>query len=394
MRWDDRGLAVTRYRGARAFLVSAFALAIASSVPSTAASVPTAPTNDQFIGMARAVLQSEYEALITGTPPQGTHVTISEHGVSQNPRQRAMAIAYRRAFNAKYGVQFTKATFELADASVTRSGSVVRLSLWERFERESVVVGTAYPPETTTGLRPHTFEFQLDADRGWVVTSHADAPIPSNRFEPDAVGRSLPSGGRTTQLRGASSLDDRPAKAGLAKPLAAGTYDRNAAKAYATQWAATYNPNYRNFESDGNQGGDCTNFASQVLKAGGWQNKCEGCSYLDWKAWWYIFLPGGMQTRTWTYAPALKYFLETQGRAHVYWYFEDLRIGDVLSLDFGADGTIDHTMVVDDRYAPGTAYIFMSYHTYPTYHERLSDVLARRPPDSNAYFGWSIDGTY
>lgn len=43
-------------------------------------------------------------------------------------------------------------------------------------------------------------------------------------------------------------------------------YDRTAAVAYARQWAMKRNPAYYDFE---NIGGDCTNFASQCIYAGG-----------------------------------------------------------------------------------------------------------------------------
>lgn len=43
-------------------------------------------------------------------------------------------------------------------------------------------------------------------------------------------------------------------------------YDRNKAVAYAHKYAYSRNPNYYNFD---NIGGDCTNFVSQVLAAGG-----------------------------------------------------------------------------------------------------------------------------
>ena len=42
-------------------------------------------------------------------------------------------------------------------------------------------------------------------------------------------------------------------------------YNRDAAVAYARQWALSRNPKYYNFE---NIGGDCTNFASQCIFAG------------------------------------------------------------------------------------------------------------------------------
>jgi len=52
------------------------------------------------------------------------------------------------------------------------------------------------------------------------------------------------------------------------QPAVAGLYNRAAAVAYADQWSANdpdyvRNPDYPNFDND------CTNFASQVLYAGG-----------------------------------------------------------------------------------------------------------------------------
>ena len=43
-------------------------------------------------------------------------------------------------------------------------------------------------------------------------------------------------------------------------------YNREAALEYAKEWAFSRNPQFYDFE---NIGGDCTNFASQVLLAGG-----------------------------------------------------------------------------------------------------------------------------
>ncbi len=43
-------------------------------------------------------------------------------------------------------------------------------------------------------------------------------------------------------------------------------YDRELALSYAKRWALEFNPNYYNFSS---LGGDCTNFVSQCIHAGG-----------------------------------------------------------------------------------------------------------------------------
>ena len=55
------------------------------------------------------------------------------------------------------------------------------------------------------------------------------------------------------------------------------TYNRTAAKAYADNYALSYNPTYVNFSSD------CANFGSQVMSAGGYPH--FGSTYT--KGWWY-----------------------------------------------------------------------------------------------------------
>lgn len=56
-------------------------------------------------------------------------------------------------------------------------------------------------------------------------------------------------------------------------------YDRDAALAYAEQWALKRNPRYLDFEK---LGGDCTNFASQCLFAG-----CGVMNYKPVFGWYY-----------------------------------------------------------------------------------------------------------
>ena len=51
------------------------------------------------------------------------------------------------------------------------------------------------------------------------------------------------------------------------------SYDRDKAVAYALSWITTRNPEYANFD---NYGGNCQNYASQVIKSGGIPNDVKG----------------------------------------------------------------------------------------------------------------------
>ena len=81
-------------------------------------------------------------------------------------------------------------------------------------------------------------------------------------------------------------------------------YDREAAVAYAAQYALLYNPV---FGSWADSGGDCANFVSQCLLAGGLPMKRSG------KRQWYYNTPGGQYTgatSSWKGAQSLRLFLK------------------------------------------------------------------------------------
>lgn len=69
----------------------------------------------------------------------------------------------------------------------------------------------------------------------------------------------------------------------MATAVSAGSYDRYAARNYARAYAENPNPEYRDFT---NSGGDCTNFVSQALLAGGW-TEIGKYSYTSSYAWYY-----------------------------------------------------------------------------------------------------------
>ena len=115
------------------------------------------------------------------------------------------------------------------------------------------------------------------------------------------------------------------------------------AAAYAYNYAFSNNSSYRRFDND------CTNFVSQAMReGGGFWFKRFGRDYKNWGFWWYD--PSGSQnkgqTRTWTQARALEYFIWNSGRGYNTTSICDLDYGDVLVVDWEGDGDIDHAMIV------------------------------------------------
>lgn len=90
-------------------------------------------------------------------------------------------------------------------------------------------------------------------------------------------------------------------------------------------------------------GGDCTNYASQVIYAGGApMNKGK---YLQW--YYYNY---NNRSPSWTSSETLYYFLtnnnSTGPQGTVVSSTDDLLIGDLIQLDIDGDGKFDHTAVV------------------------------------------------
>ncbi len=91
---------------------------------------------------------------------------------------------------------------------------------------------------------------------------------------------------------------------------------RKAAVDYAERWADDHNPDYKTY------GQDCTNFASQVLRAGGLQDQGDGWD--DWHHgdpddWYYdrdTWNPKNTESTTWDNAAANHDFMTQSGRGH------------------------------------------------------------------------------
>lgn len=116
-------------------------------------------------------------------------------------------------------------------------------------------------------------------------------------------------------------------------------YDREKAVAYAHRWALGRNPAFYDFSAIG---GDCTNFASQVIFAGaGVMNETPVLG------WYYHSV--NRRAPAWTGVNELYRFLtQNQGpgpQAAVVGLSQILP-GDIIQLQFGNDNAFDHSPVV------------------------------------------------
>ncbi len=144
------------------------------------------------------------------------------------------------------------------------------------------------------------------------------------------------------------------------------SYDRLRAVKYARRWALDRNPRFADFE---NMGGDCTNFASQVLLAG-------GCPMNYSKYGWY-YRNLNDRAPAWTSVHYLYKFLTTNksiGPVAREVGIRDVQIGDLVQLKFTDDYTFDHTpIIVDIDFPINLNNILIAAHTIDRLDYRLSN---------------------
>lgn len=135
-------------------------------------------------------------------------------------------------------------------------------------------------------------------------------------------------------------------------------YNRRTAYNYAKRWALSRNPKYYDFE---HLGGDCTNFASQVLHAGGCpMNNTKG------SGWYYYNLNN--RAPSWTGVDFLyKFLINNKGRGPIgkEVSINEIQLGDLIQLNFDNDKTFNHSLIVvriEEPRAPKN--VFIATHTY------------------------------
>ncbi len=122
-------------------------------------------------------------------------------------------------------------------------------------------------------------------------------------------------------------------------------YDRDEAVKYAHKWAYGRNPAYYDFE---HIGGDCTNFASQVIYAG-----AKIMNYTPVYGWYYRNIND--RTPSWTGVNFLYNFLvnnEGPGPFAEKVDVKDIMPGDIIQLSFTGGGIFNHSPVVVQTGSP------------------------------------------
>jgi hypothetical protein len=174
-------------------------------------------------------------------------------------------------------------------------------------------------------------------------------------------------------------------------PAAAYNYDGDAAANYAYNNAKNYVPGTAVFKDNG----DCTNFVSHSLQAGGWTE--VGGWYTSSNAWFYNVPYKYGYSHTWAVADRFFDYLTYGGRASpvsVKYNKHLLQKGDIVQIDYTKDGRWDHSMIVTDKNGDDP---LMSYHSVgePSQTGRrnisLTEIMNNNP--NACFLGWRISET-
>lgn len=146
-------------------------------------------------------------------------------------------------------------------------------------------------------------------------------------------------------------------------------YNRSDAVKYARTYALTPNPNFRYLTSHGDGGGDCSNFISQCLLAGG-----AHMDFSSQKPWWYKRGYNRLHDTwsvSWAVAHSLYWTLKSRNELKLPG-LKTIEVPDVSSLELGdiiqyenKNGVIYHsTIITDFTFDKGIKLPLISQHTF------------------------------
>ncbi|MET8298725.1 amidase domain-containing protein [Streptomyces sp. NPDC005180] len=331
-------------------------------------------TTDAFARLADDVLSQRTQALVDGQTVRHGHgqggkkkarlsdrMKKDEDAAIQSLRSRKTRLA---ELGEAYSAADTKVTVE--HATVTGGKATVQVT-----EQTTLTYKKVHGDEPNTTGFTTRYELGLTSKKGgdWelqTVTSKENGPVAVN--EPVAAKAAVVTDDGNQYPDGTPASTTYPATA-KPKTLTGGAYNYAAMAQYAEKYWSAYNPAYRKFSGNG---GDCTNFISQALKAGGWK-PVPGTS-TDYRNWWY---DGDRQSDSWVGANEWAWFILSNQRAANLANVYQLDVGDILQADFNRDGSKDHSMMVTYRSKAGMPYL--TYHSTNTYRKSLASIIASYP---------------
>ncbi|MEU5310658.1 amidase domain-containing protein [Streptomyces sp. NPDC021562] len=377
-------------RRSRAAIVTAAAASVVAGVAlvpnwSAGAAVvddPTvnAATKATFQKLADAVFTDRTQALVHGAAQQQTTSRFSgdvrlSSTQTRDENKALSQLRGRQSSIAKLGETYSAGSTQVTLDATRVTGRTAKADVTETTTLTYAKAAKGQPKNT--GFQAHhELTFKADRQGVWQLTRIQDTDdgglAVNTLSKPSVKAPATGDDGNTTPDAPRAATTRNPVA--VPKTLTGGTYDYKAMAAYAEKYWNNYNPDYPDFNNH-TAGGDCTNFVSQSLKAGGWKH-VPGYVY-DYTKW---FGNADIQSDSFVGVNEWSWFAQNSKRttplANVY----QAEVGDVIQMDFDRDGSKDHTMIVTYK-ANGIPYV--TYHSNNTYRRSLASLIASYP---NAYY--------
>ncbi|MGK5629343.1 amidase domain-containing protein [Streptomyces sp. URMC 123] len=354
------------------------AVALAPSFSAGAAEGRTVDdaTAESFGRLAGAVLTERTAALVdnkqsdkqsdqqrTAQAGKNKKVRLSS-GLARNEDGALSSLRTRKSRLASLGEAYSAADTQVtADKPVVKNGrATVQVTETTTLTYKKV---RGDEPATTGFTAHHEASFARTPSGTWELTG-----IQPKDEGPRAINQPVAAPAAQVNLypSGTPASTSWPARPQPKKMSGTG-YNYAAMASYAEKYWRNYNPAYRKFNA---AGGDCTNFISQALRAGGWKD-APGPS--DDNRSWYYATNG--QSVSWVGANEWSWFTLSSKRATNLANVYQMDVGDILQLDFDRDGSKDHSMITTYRSRAGVPY--MTYHSTNTYRKSVASIIASNP---------------
>ncbi|MFZ1241477.1 MAG: amidase domain-containing protein [Anaerolineae bacterium] len=339
-------------------------------LPAIGSAQSNVQTQDHLMQIARIALSVQLDNLTATSHADSLDVDPSVYGVAI--QDQVVDARGKRAFLMQRGFWYSGYTTNLQFAKMEDedSGSVTIHAIEHTALQIATDINDPLAPKTYEYELPHNFLFALQKNQ-WVLVSDETAPF-----------------GFATDTDGSSRKETMPADNNVADSVLPGVVNinRSAVVNYAYQYWQNYNTSVypRSFGGYG-QGGDCTNFVSQAMRAGGW-SPTGGWDWRSPSEWWYGALT---QTYTWVNVNNFYSFMRYTNRGNtvltfvanfspVGSFFNPLATGDLLQFDATpTNGSYDHNMIITSKDSRG--YIYLTYHTTNTRDRPIWDLIYATP---------------
>ncbi|MEU9267649.1 amidase domain-containing protein [Streptomyces sp. NPDC048251] len=339
-----------------------------------------ARTKATFQRLADAVFTDRTDALVAGKQGDRTKpltdgfsgdVKLSS-GTARTEDAALSTLGDRKDKLAKAGEKYSKASTTVTLNATRVTGRIAKAAVTESTTLTYEQV-RGNEPKSTGFEAHHELTFKADRQGNWQLTDIRDT---------DQGGLAVNALTKPVSVKTATTADDTMPNAARAAttrnpaavPKTGTAYDYKAMATYAEKYWNVYNKDYPDYNGHG-AGGDCTNFVSQSLKAGGWKH-VPGYVY-DYTRW---FGNADIQSDSFVGVNEWSWFAQNSKRTTALANVYQLEVGDVLQMDFDRDGSKDHTMIVTAK-SGGVPYV--TYHSNNTLRRSVASLVSSYP---TAYF--------